>query len=85
MELHLESCSRTALPSDVISEDPPYEKSECSICLGYFEPEGSDDHWKSKLVELKCNNKHKYHLKCMKEWTIYKDECPLCKVKINPI
>lgn len=85
MEKHLEKASRTAVPSDIIGEDPPHEKSECTICLGYFEAEGIEDHWKSKIVELSCNNKHKYHLKCITEWTIYKDECPLCKVKIIPV
>ena len=84
MEQHLFSISRKALPSDLISADPPHEKMECTICLGYFEAEGTDDLWKDSIVEINCGGKHKYHLKCMNEWTIYKDECPLCKDKIKP-
>ena len=83
MEQHLSNISRKAIPSDLLSSDPPHEKLECTICLGYFEKESPEDEWKETIVEL-CTGKHKYHLKCINEWTVYKDECPLCKEKIVP-
>ena len=83
MEQHLSKISRKAIPSDLLSSDPPHEKLECTICLGYFEKESQEDEWKETIVDL-CSSKHKYHLKCINEWTVYKDECPLCKEKIVP-
>ena len=48
------------------------EKEECCICFGYFEKGGEGTEWMEDIVELKCDGKHKYHLKCMEEWTEYK-------------
>jgi hypothetical protein len=50
MEQHLLKLSRKAIPSDLISSDPPHEKQECTICLGYFEKEGPEDEWKETIV-----------------------------------
>jgi hypothetical protein len=37
-----------------------------------------------ETVELRCNGKHKYHLKCIQQWTEYKQMCPMCRKDIIP-
>lgn len=49
------------------------EKEECSICFGYFEQTGvPETEWQGVSVTLNCKGKHKFHLKCMEDWTVYK-------------
>jgi hypothetical protein len=48
----------------------------CSICHENF-AEGDD------LTILPCNNKHKFHQSCIKDWLERKDVCPLCNKKIT--
>ena len=50
MEQHLSNISRKAIPSDLLSSNPPHEKLECTICLGYFEKESLEDEWKETIV-----------------------------------
>jgi hypothetical protein len=45
----------------------------CSICTEEFE----DDDFVSVLDCL-----HTFHTKCIKEWSFYKQNCPLCRMKI---
>jgi hypothetical protein len=64
---------------------PDAEKEECSICFGYFEQSGGPEtEWQAIAVVLKCSGKHKYHLKCLEEWTVYKTMCPMCRQEIEP-
>jgi hypothetical protein len=40
---------------------------ECSICLEKIE----------KGVEMNC--KHQYHIHCITQWNLIKNQCPLCR------
>jgi hypothetical protein len=54
-------------------ENTPKKYTTCSICI-------SDFIEKNIVMELPC--KHVFHEKCIKEWGMYKPECPNCKEKI---
>lgn len=45
----------------------------CPVCLVDFNNED--------VVTTGCN--HGFHHKCIKEWSFYKQECPLCKHKMT--
>ncbi|KRX04542.1 hypothetical protein PPERSA_04357 [Pseudocohnilembus persalinus] len=45
---------------------------DCAICLSGFEKLQTQ-------AEMPC--KHKFHKKCIDEWLVQKQECPLCKRK----
>ena len=47
----------------------------CVICLEDYAD-------KEKVVELDCNDKHLFHMKCMEEWVVKNDICPMCRVPI---
>jgi hypothetical protein len=47
---------------------------ECSICLSEFEKE-------SKVSLITCN--HLFHNDCIREWSMYKQNCPICRKKIE--
>jgi hypothetical protein len=46
----------------------------CTICICEFTSE-------DKVSILKCN--HIYHNKCIIEWGMYRQECPMCREKIE--
>ena len=46
----------------------------CVICL---EPYLITDN--VKVVQLNCNSKHLFHLKCINEWLDKNDICPMCR------
>ena len=48
-----------------------YEK--CVLCQEYIKDEF--------IIHLKC--KHKYHIKCLRDWIKSNTLCPLCNKKIN--
>jgi RING-H2 zinc finger protein RHA1/RING/U-box domain-containing protein len=50
------------------------KEKECSICLSEFEKE-------SKVSLISCN--HLFHNECIKEWSMYKQNCPICRKKIE--
>ena len=51
------------------------ENNSCCICLNNYNK-------KSIVVNIpSCN--HIIHKKCLEEWITYKDECPICRTKIN--
>jgi hypothetical protein len=50
------------------------KEKECSICLCEFEKE-------SKVSLISCN--HLFHNECIKEWSMYKQNCPICRKKIE--
>ena len=50
------------------------EEKECSICLSEFEKD-------SKVSLISCN--HLFHNECIKEWSMYKQNCPICRKKIE--
>ena len=56
---------KSVLESNQRSYDPEndVEVKECSICLTDFSPDDP-----RPLVELKCSNKHVFHLECMEAW-----------------
>ena len=45
---------------------------ECVICMEEFKD--SDE-----VAELKCDERHYFHSKCLEDWLKRKLECPLCK------
>ena len=45
---------------------------ECVICMDDFKE--SDE-----IAELKCDERHYFHSKCLEGWLKRKLECPLCK------
>ena len=51
---------------------------DCSICL---------INSKNDLVTNTCENRHIFHLKCLKEWVEYNKNnvatCPLCRSPLN--
>jgi len=53
--------------------DTNKEKCICSICTEEFK---NDDF----ISNLECS--HIFHTKCIKEWGFYKQNCPLCRIKI---
>ena len=50
------------------------KEKECSICLSEFEKE-------SKVLLINCS--HFFHNECIKEWSMYKQNCPICRKKIE--
>ena len=60
------TCQRyDILPLKIIKE-----QTECSICLSNFE--------KENMVSI-TSCKHIFHHDCIKEWTHYKSNCPVCR------
>lgn len=49
------------------------KNNSCSICLEQF----GDQH----IAELQCS--HSFHSNCITEWTKYKQDCPICRSKID--
>ena len=45
---------------------------ECVICMEEFKD--SDE-----VAELKCDERHYFHSRCLEDWLKRKLECPLCK------
>jgi hypothetical protein len=54
------------------------EIQECAICLDYF-----NENEKCLVTPLPCNNKHIFHSKCINEWFLKQNKCPLCKTDIT--
>lgn len=75
---------RSPSPSNEITFKSIYSNSKikinnkeffCPICQ-------SDVEINTEIIrELKCN--HVYHVDCIDQWLILKNECPLCKDKLN--
>ena len=49
---------------------------QCAICLQDYQDN-------DEIAELKCDQRHYFHSKCLEEWLHRKLECPLCKKPIN--
>ncbi len=49
-------------------------ENSCSICLNDYEKD-------SVVSTTKCN--HLFHHECIKEWSHYKDSCPVCREKLK--
>jgi hypothetical protein len=47
---------------------------KCAICTSEFEID-------QNITYLECN--HVLHTECIKEWVMYKAECPICRGKID--
>ena len=45
---------------------------ECVICMEEFKEQ-------DEIAELKCDERHYFHSKCLEDWLKRKLECPLCK------
>lgn len=48
------------------------QSEQCAICLDDFK-EGDG----KQIAELKCS--HIFHLKCLSEWVVKNDVCPMCR------
>ena len=57
-----------------LSNEIKVENKQCSICMVAYENE-------EYISITKCN--HIFHTECIKEWGKYKQECPICRVKIE--
>ena len=53
------------------------QTAECAICLDEFAK--NEDR---EIAELNCNNKHIFHLDCIKKWVETNDICPMCREPI---
>jgi len=74
-ETQLISEKNDALDLKVLVYDEIHnEEKECSICLSEFEKD-------SKVSLISCN--HLFHNECIKEWSMYKQNCPICRKKIE--
>lgn len=51
------------------------KKTQCMVCLKEF------DGYDFSFKKLKCG--HKFHMKCINEWTIHSKSCPICRKEIN--
>ena len=51
--------------------------TSCAICLDEF-----DEKDEREIAELNCNNKHIFHLECIKNWSKTNDICPMCREPI---
>lgn len=49
----------------------------CAICLGEYTDQ-------DEIAELKCDERHYFHYKCLEDWLKRKLECPLCKKEVTP-
>ena len=47
----------------------------CAICL-------ESKHWYQEIRKLKCN--HKFHLRCIQNWSSINKTCPICRIQILP-
>jgi hypothetical protein len=50
------------------------EHKNCSICFEKF-------YYNQNVINLDC--KHLFHQKCLTEWYKYKQECPVCRKKLE--
>lgn len=50
---------------------------ECVICMEQFKEE-------EEVAELKCDERHYFHINCLEDWLKRKMECPLCKSTVKP-
>jgi hypothetical protein len=57
------------------TEEEKKNNTRCTICLEDFNPKD----WTTKLEE--CS--HIFHYSCIKEWGMYKADCPLCNTPIR--
>jgi Ring finger domain len=59
--------------------EPETTEKECSICMEQFE---KDDivSWSPTTTCL-----HVFHHECIKEWLLYHDNCPYCRVTVLPV
>jgi hypothetical protein len=48
----------------------------CTICLNEYQD-------LEEVAELKCDKRHYFHSQCLEQWLKKKQECPLCKKKVN--
>ena len=51
------------------------ESSQCTICLGKFQP--GDKMAKSTVKNGNCN--HEFHYSCIVPWLVRKSTCPVCR------
>ena len=71
MSCSLENCKNNALMDNLCNR---HLKQKCSIC---FEPVRSTNSASTK--RLICG--HSFHLKCILNWFLESDECPVCRTK----
>jgi NACalpha-BTF3-like transcription factor len=55
-------------------KDCKHKENICTICISEYKSE-------DKVSILKCN--HIYHNKCILEWGMYRQECPMCRESIE--
>lgn len=44
----------------------------CTICMEHIE-------FQQEIMILRCDGRHFYHVKCIREWLMHKFCCPICK------
>ncbi|TNV71940.1 hypothetical protein FGO68_gene15098 [Halteria grandinella] len=50
--------------------------AECVICMEEYKET-------DEIAELKCDQRHYFHSKCLEQWLKRKLECPLCKRQVD--
>ena len=53
------------------------EIESCTICMECLNED-------SKVIGLKCNERHCFHEECLKKWTSIKLTCPFCRIDMTP-
>ena len=49
----------------------------CAICLDPFQHDRKGS--ASDIIELNCNEGHLFHFKCLQNWAVRQQNCPLCR------
>jgi len=61
-----------SIPAFVYSRPDEVSTIDCCICLNNFERG-------EMLVALPCHTKHSFHSKCVRQWLLKQNCCPLCQ------
>ncbi|TNV76706.1 hypothetical protein FGO68_gene1299 [Halteria grandinella] len=59
---------------------PNIDIAECSICLGTFL---DNEQQPMKATPLACDTRHVFHTKCIQQWFLTDNSCPLCKAPVT--
>ena len=84
MKKYIDFWHKPSLESIILSKTRDYDPvkeaaiQDCCICLENFEKS-----LKRKIVELKCDHRHIYHLDCCLLWVQKSKVCPICRENIK--
>jgi len=68
----LESASEfVVIQNEIKKYEEEFGADTCPVCLDKM------------LINIECNNKHQFHLRCAIKWSEESDSCPMCRDVIN--